>query len=89
MFSDRNYARRLKAKALREQAAQLAFDRSHPERIPNGEEEAFGSGQVEGGHQVGCGGEEKRRDQGACKSVSRAEEERGRSKCNRIKEEIS
>ena len=42
MFSDRNYARRLKAKALREQAAQLAFDRSHPERIPNGEEEAFG-----------------------------------------------
>ena len=42
MFSDRNYSRRLKAKALREQAAQIAFDRSHPERIPNGEEEVFG-----------------------------------------------
>lgn len=41
MFSERNYARRLKAKTIRDQATQLAFERAHPERIPNGEEDAY------------------------------------------------
>ncbi|MGV6852619.1 MAG: vanadium-dependent haloperoxidase [bacterium] len=42
MFSERNYARQIKAKEIREKAADIAFNRSHPQRINNGEEEAYG-----------------------------------------------
>lgn len=42
MFSERNEARRLKAQALRQQATTIATERSHPQRINNGEEDAYG-----------------------------------------------
>ncbi|MFZ1341709.1 vanadium-dependent haloperoxidase [Thiothrix eikelboomii] len=42
MFSERNETRRLKAQALRQQASTIATERSHPQRINNGEEAAYG-----------------------------------------------
>lgn len=42
MFAERDYARRLKAQEIREEAAEIAFERPHPQQINNGEEEAYG-----------------------------------------------